>query len=72
MSRHMFIVAKICGPRALPYPPRACLLREIRDSGFLNKAYRQVVTDRHAEIDSVMRTPEQTLCGPPPVLRYLK
>lgn len=45
---------------ALPYPPWACLLREIHDLGFFNKADRQVVTDRQTQIDAVMRTAEQT------------
>ncbi len=56
----MFIVAKICGLRVLLYTPWACLLREIHDSSSVNKADRQVVTDRHAGADSVMRTTEQT------------
>lgn len=56
----MFIAAKICGLGALPYTLWACLLREIHNSSTLNKADRQVVTDRHAEMDSVMRTTEQT------------
>ena len=61
----MFIVAKICGPGALPYPPWACLLGEIHDSSYLNKAHRQVVTDRHAERFS-NEDPRTNLCGPPP------
>lgn len=68
----MFIVAKICGPGALPYTLWACLLREIHDSSTLNKADRQVVTDRHAEIDSVMRTTEQTSVVHPLCFAYLK
>lgn len=63
----MFGAAKICGPRALPYPQWACLLREIHDSSFFNKADRQVVTDRPDEMESVMRTTEQT-----PMLLLLK
>lgn len=56
----MFIVAKICGLVVLPYTQWACLLGESYDSSALNKADRQVVTDRHAEVDSVMRATEQT------------
>lgn len=62
----MFIVAKICGPGTLPYAQWACFLRENHDSSFLNKADRQVLTDRHTEIDSVMRTAEQTSVVHPP------
>lgn len=62
----MFIVAKKCGPGALPYPLWACLLREIHDSISLNKADRQVVTDRQTEIDSVMSTTEQPSLVHPP------
>ena len=69
----MFIVAKICGLGVLPYTLRACLLRENHDSGALNKADRQVVTDRHTEVDSVMRTTEQTsVVHPPLMLHHLK
>lgn len=66
----MFIVAKICGPGVLPYTLWACLLREIHDSSILNKADRQVVTGRHTEIDSVMRTTEQTSVVHPPCFPF--
>lgn len=68
----MFIVAEICAGRAQAfhrytvYPLWACLLRESHDSCALNKADRQVETDRQAEIDSVMRTTEQNPGAPPP------
>lgn len=61
----MFI-GKICGTGALRHTPWACLRREIHDSSTPNKADRQVVTDRHAEMDSVMRTAEQTSVVRPP------
>lgn len=70
----MFIVGKICGLGALLYTPWACLLREIHDSSTPNKADRQVVTDRHAEMDSVMRAAEQTSvvrAPPPPMITCL-
>lgn len=68
----MFIVGQICEQAALPYIPRACFLREIHDSSTSNKADRQVVTDRHAAMDSVMRAAEQTSAVPPPMLHDLK
>lgn len=69
----MFIVGKICGLGALLYTPWACLLRETHDSSTPNKADRQVVTDRHAEMDSVMRAAEQTsvVRAPSPMITCL-
>lgn len=62
----MFMAAEICGPGRLPYPRWACLLRETHDSSSINKADRQVVTDRHAEIHSVTRTTEGCSVVHPP------
>lgn len=45
-ARNMFIAGKRCRPGPLIFTLWACLLREIHHSA-LNKADRQVVTDRH-------------------------
>lgn len=61
------VIYAVCGQEALLYSPLACLLKEIPDSSPSNKADRQVVTDGCSEMDSLMRSAEQTSMVQPPL-----